>query len=64
MFQEMLIDAWDVLNAQVIFQSTDAPWYLKIWGQNLMDDDNITGHYFTLIHRQVNLEMTFLWIQE
>ena len=40
-------DAWDVLNAQVIFQSTVNPWYLKIWGKNLMDDDNQTGAYFT-----------------
>ena len=42
-----VIDAWDVLNAQVIFQSTVNPWYLKIWGKNLMDDDNQTGAYFT-----------------
>ena len=42
-----VVEAWDVLNAQIIFQSTDAPWYVRLWGQNLMDDDNITGHYFT-----------------
>ena len=37
-----VIDAWDVLNAQVIFQSTVNPWYLKIWGKNLMDDEYLT----------------------
>ena len=42
-----IIEAWDVLNAQIIIQSTVNPWYVRIWGQNLMDDDNITGHYFT-----------------
>ena len=42
-----VVDAWDVINAQIIFQSTSAPWYIRIWGQNLADDDNITGHYFT-----------------
>ena len=42
-----MIDAWDVLNAQIIIQSTVNPWYVRIWGQNLLDDDNITGHYFT-----------------
>ena len=42
-----VVDAWDVINAQIIFQSTTNPWYVRIWGQNLADDDNITGHYFT-----------------
>ena len=42
-----VIDSWDVLNAQVIFQSTVNPWYIRIWGKNLMDDDNQTGAYFT-----------------
>ena len=42
-----IVEAWDVLNAQIIFQSTSQPWYVRLWGQNLADDDNITGHYFT-----------------
>ena len=42
-----VIESWDVLNAQIIFQSTTQPWYVRIWGQNLMDDDNQTGAYFT-----------------
>ena len=42
-----VVEAWDVVNAQIILQSTTQPWYVRIWGQNLMDDDNITGHYFT-----------------
>ena len=42
-----IVEEWDVLNAQIIFQSLNNPWYVRVWGQNLMDDDNITGHYFT-----------------
>ncbi len=41
------IDSWDVINAQVIIQPTNSGMYFKIWGQNLADDDNQTGAYFT-----------------
>ena len=31
----------------IIIQPTNSGMYLKIWGQNLADDDNQTGAYFT-----------------
>ena len=42
-----LIDDWDIVNAQVTLTSADERWYLRIFGQNLANDDNITGVYAT-----------------
>ena len=58
-----VIDSWDVLNAQIIFQSTVNLWYIRIWGKNLMDDDN-KQVLILLILLLVNLEMISLWTQE
>ena len=41
------IDSWDVINAQVIIKPTDSGFYARLWVQNLADDDNQTGAYFT-----------------
>ena len=41
------IDSWDVINAQVIIKPTDSDFYARLWVQNLADDDNQTGAYFT-----------------
>lgn len=42
-----LIDSWDVVNAQVTLTSADERWNLRLFGQNLMNDDNIVGSYQT-----------------
>ncbi len=42
-----LIDSWDVYNAQVTLSSADDTWYVRVFGQNLADDDNIVGAYNT-----------------
>jgi outer membrane receptor protein involved in Fe transport len=41
------IDSWDVINAQVILKPTNSDFYARLWVQNLADDDNQTGAYFT-----------------
>ena len=41
------IDSWDVINAQVIIKPTNSDFYARLWVQNLADDDNQTGAYFT-----------------
>jgi outer membrane receptor protein involved in Fe transport len=45
--QQDLIDAWDVINAQVTLTSADEKWFVRVFGQNLADEDNITGTYAT-----------------
>lgn len=45
--QQDLIDAWDVINAQVTLTSADEKWFVRVFGQNLGDEDNITGAYQT-----------------
>jgi outer membrane receptor protein involved in Fe transport len=42
-----LIDAWDMVNAQVTLTSADEKWFMRVFGQNLADEDNITGVYAT-----------------
>ena len=41
------IDSWNVINAQVIFKPTNSDFYARLWVQNLADDNNQTGAYFT-----------------
>jgi iron complex outermembrane receptor protein len=41
------IDSWNVINAQVIFKPTSSDFYARLWVQNLADDNNQTGAYFT-----------------
>ena len=45
--QQDLIDAWDVINAQMTLTSADEKWFVRVFGQNLGDEDNITGAYQT-----------------
>lgn len=45
--QKDLIEDWHVVNAQILIQSNEDPWYIRFWVQNLTDENNITGHYFT-----------------
>jgi len=42
-----LIDSWDMVNAQVTLTSANERWNLRLFGQNLMNDDNIVGSYQT-----------------
>ena len=42
-----LIDAWDIINAQVTLTSADETWFVRVFGQNLADEDNIVGTYAT-----------------
>ncbi len=41
------IESWSNVNAQILIQSVENPWYIRLWAQNLTEEDNITGHYFT-----------------
>ncbi|MEE4301261.1 MAG: hypothetical protein V2J24_17605, partial [Pseudomonadales bacterium] len=41
------IDAWDIWNAQVTLTSADENWYVRVFGQNLADENNIVGTYAT-----------------
>ncbi|MEE4384501.1 MAG: TonB-dependent receptor, partial [Pseudomonadales bacterium] len=45
--QQDLIDAWDVINAQVTLTSANEKWYVRVFGQNIGDEDNIVGAYQT-----------------
>ncbi len=41
------IDSWGMLNLSATLVSPEQNWEMKAFVQNVMDDDNITGHYFT-----------------
>ena len=41
------IDSWGQLNFSATLVSPEQNWEMKAFVQNVMDDDNITGHYFT-----------------
>ncbi len=41
------IDSWGMLNLSATIASPDQDWEMKAFIQNVLDDDNITGHYFT-----------------
>ena len=41
------IPSWDQVNASLDFVTNDGRWIAKIWGRNLEDEDNVTGHYLT-----------------
>lgn len=41
------IGSWDMLNFSATIAPEDGSWELKAFVQNAMDDDNVTGHYFT-----------------
>jgi len=40
-----VVEAYGNLNAQAIIRPEDGPWYLRVFAQNILDDDNITGQY-------------------
>jgi iron complex outermembrane recepter protein len=42
-----LIDSWDVVNVQAQLTGRDEAWFARVFVQNLLDDDNITGVYST-----------------
>ncbi len=39
------VDSWDVMNAQVTLNSVDGPWYVRVFMQNVLNDEQITGQY-------------------
>ncbi len=41
------IDSWQQLDAQITITKEGSPWLFEIWGKNLQDNNDITGHYFT-----------------
>lgn len=41
------IDAWSQLNSSVIYTSDDGKLNLRAWVRNLLDENNVTGHYLT-----------------
>ncbi|MEJ2088652.1 MAG: TonB-dependent receptor, partial [Gammaproteobacteria bacterium] len=41
------IDSWDQHNASLIYQSTNGQWQGRLFVRNVLDDDNVTGHYLT-----------------
>jgi iron complex outermembrane recepter protein len=42
-----VIDAWDQVNASLALMAGDGRWQANLWVRNLMNEDNITGHYLT-----------------
>jgi outer membrane receptor protein involved in Fe transport len=42
-----VIESWDTINAQVIIKPTNSDFYARLWVQNLGDENNQTGAYFT-----------------
>ena len=43
--QKDLIDGYAYVNAQVRLQPTDGPWYLRIFMQNVTNNDALTGAF-------------------
>ena len=41
------IDAWSQMNTSVIYRSDDGRLNLRGWVRNLLDENNVTGHYLT-----------------
>lgn len=41
------IGSWDMLNLSLTIAPEDDTWELRAFVQNAMDDNNVTGHYFT-----------------
>ena len=41
------IDSWEQANAQILFKSPDGRWAVTLWIENILDGDEITGHYLT-----------------
>lgn len=39
------IDAWAQLNASIIYENNNL--IVRFWARNLLDDNNVTGHYLT-----------------
>lgn len=39
------IGAWDTLNAQATLYGRDDRWFVRAFVKNMLDDDNVTGHY-------------------
>lgn len=41
------IDGWSMMNLSATISPEEGNWQLKAYMQNVLDDDNVTGHYFT-----------------
>lgn len=41
------ISSWDQHNASIIFESHDQRWTARAFIRNILNDDNVTGHYVT-----------------
>lgn len=41
------IEGWGMLNLSATLIAPDGVWEMKAFVQNALDDDNVTGHYFT-----------------
>jgi len=39
------VDSWDVMNAQISIAPAEGPWYVRVFMQNVLNDDQITGKY-------------------
>lgn len=40
-----VVDAYGNLNAQAVLRPEDGPWYIRIFAQNVLDEDNVNGQY-------------------
>ena len=41
------IDSWSQHNLSAIYESDDDKYAIKLWMRNLLDKENVTGHYLT-----------------
>ncbi len=41
------IEGWDQLNLSLTLEGPERQWFVRGFVQNVFNDDNITGHYFT-----------------
>jgi outer membrane receptor protein involved in Fe transport len=42
-----IIPSWEQLDANLSITKDGSPWIFELWGKNLQDNDDVTGHYFT-----------------
>jgi outer membrane receptor protein involved in Fe transport len=41
------IDPWQQVDVSMRLSKPGSPWAIEVWGKNLQDNDDVTGHYFT-----------------
>ena len=41
------IPGWQQLDANLSITKDGSPWLFELWGKNLQDNNDVTGHYFT-----------------